>query len=516
MIRVQAAFERMKKAACTPNFTVQAAFSNLPHRNTFLETAMNTIAPLLRHADISFAPAESSIAVRNPATGETIAHVRTTDIAQLQARIAQAQTAQKQWAAKTALERADILWQWYRLMKAHKEGLARLMTMEQGKSLAESRGEIDYAAAFVRWFAEEARRIDGDVLTSVKTNQKLLVIKQPIGVAAAITPWNFPAAMITRKAAPALAVGCAMLVKPASLTPLSAYAQAVLAYEAGVPEDLFQIVCGSAADIVQTFAQSPIVRKISFTGSTETGAKIFAESAAGIKKLSLELGGNAPFIVFDDADLDKAVEGALASKFRNSGQTCVCTNRVYAQAGIYEAFTAKLAERAAQLKLGNGLEDGVQQGPLINEKAVAKVEAHIADALAKGAGCLTGGKRSALGGTFFEPTVLRDVTAQMAVAREETFGPLCPVFCFEQEDEVIAAANDTEFGLAAYVFTRDAARQWRVGEALEYGMVGVNTGLISNEVAPFGGVKRSGLGREGSKYGTDEYLELKYLCLDLG
>ena len=477
---------------------------------------MNTIAPLLRHADISFAPAERSIAVRNPATGETIAHVRTTDIAQLQARIAQAQTAQKQWAAKTALERADILWQWYRLMKEHKEGLARLMTMEQGKSLAESRGEIDYAVAFVRWFAEEARRIDGDVLTSVKTNQKLLVIKQPIGVAAAITPWNFPAAMITRKAAPALAVGCAMLVKPASLTPLSAYAQAVLAYEAGVPEDLFQIVCGSAADIAQTFTQSPIVRKISFTGSTETGAKIFAESAAGIKKLSLELGGNAPFIVFDDADLDKAVEGALASKFRNSGQTCVCTNRVYAQAGIYEAFTAKLAERAAQLKLGNGLEDGVQQGPLIDEKAVAKVEAHIADALAKGAGCLTGGKRSTLGGTFFEPTVLRDVTAQMAVAREETFGPLCPVFRFEQEDEVIAAANDTEFGLAAYVFTRDAARQWRVGEALEYGMVGVNTGLISNEVAPFGGVKRSGLGREGSKYGTDEYLELKYLCLDLG
>ena len=322
--------------------------------------------------------------------------------------------------------------------------------------------------------------------------------------------------MITRKAAPALAVGCAMLVKPASLTPLSAYAQAVLAYEAGVPEDAFQIVCGSAAGIAQTFAQSPIVRKISFTGSTETGAKIFAESAAGIKKLSLELGGNAPFIVFDDADLDKAVEGALASKFRNSGQTCVCTNRVYAQSGIYEAFTAKLAERAAQLKLGNGLENGVQQGPLIDEKAVAKVEAHIADALAKGAGCLTGGKRSALGGTFFEPTVLRDVTAHMAVAREETFGPLCPVFRFEQEEEVIAAANDTEFGLAAYVFTRDAARQWRVGEALEYGMVGVNTGLISNEVAPFGGVKRSGLGREGSKYGTDEYLELKYLCLDLG
>ena len=343
----------------------------------------------------------------------------------------------------------------------------------------------------------------------------MMVIKQPIGVTAAITPWNFPAAMITRKAAPALAVGCAMLVKPATLTPLSAYAQAVLAYEAGVPEDLFVIVNGSASEISGVFAENDTIRKISFTGSTEVGAKIFAASAGQIKKLSLELGGNAPFIVFDDADLEKAVDGVIASKFRNSGQTCVCTNRVYVQAGIYEAFCQRLAEKVTAFKLGNGLEEGVNQGPLIEEKAVQKVEEHIADALAKGAVCLAGGKRSSLGGTFFEPTVLRDVTAEMQVARDETFGPLCPVFKFNSEQDAVAAANNTEFGLASYFFTRDTARQWRVGEALEYGMVGINTGLISNEVAPFGGIKMSGLGREGSKYGADEYLELKYLCLDL-
>ena len=344
----------------------------------------------------------------------------------------------------------------------------------------------------------------------------MLVIKQPVGVTAAITPWNFPAAMITRKAAPALAVGCAMLVKPASQTPLSAYAQAVLAYEAGIPEDLFVIVNGSAAEISDVFAQNPIIRKISFTGSTEVGIKIFRNGAEQIKKLSLELGGNAPFIVFDDADLDKAVEGALASKFRNSGQTCVCSNRVYVQAGVYEAFCARLAEKVAAFKLGNGLDEGVNQGPLIEEKAVQKVEAHIADALAKGASCIAGGQRSSLGGTFFEPTVLRDVTAQMLVAHDETFGPLCPVFKFDSEAEAVAAANNTEFGLASYFYTQDAARQWRVAEALEYGMVGINTGLISNEVAPFGGVKLSGLGREGSKYGVEEYLEMKYMCLDVG
>ncbi|MDO4642001.1 MAG: NAD-dependent succinate-semialdehyde dehydrogenase [Neisseria sp.] len=477
---------------------------------------MKSIESLLQHPDVRFAPFEGGLAVNNPASGETIAYVQTTSADELAAIIGKAQAAQQAWAAKTALERADILWCWYRLLKEHKENLARIMTMEQGKCLSESRGEIDYAASFVRWFAEEARRIDGDILTSVKPSQKLLVIKQPVGVTAAITPWNFPAAMITRKAAPALAAGCAMIVKPASQTPLSAYAQAVLAYEAGVPQDLFVIVNGKASAISEAFTTNPIVRKISFTGSTEVGVQIFRNSADHIKKLSLELGGNAPFIVFDDADLEKAAEGLLQSKFRNSGQTCVCTNRVYVQTGIYDAFCRLVAEKVRGLKLGNGLEEGVQQGPLIDEKAVAKVEEHIADALGKGAQCLVGGKRSGLGGTFFEPTVLAGVTEQMLVAEEETFGPLCPMFRFDSEEAAIEQANNTGFGLAAYVFTRDTGRQWRIGEALEYGMVGVNTGLISNEVAPFGGVKLSGLGREGSKYGIDEYLELKYLCLDVG
>ncbi|QEY23909.1 NAD-dependent succinate-semialdehyde dehydrogenase [Neisseria animalis] len=477
---------------------------------------MENIKTLLNHPDVSWdTPFADGLSVTNPADGSLLAYVRRTSAAELETLIAKAQSAQRQWAAKTALERADILWEWFGLMKAHKEPLARLMTMEQGKPLAEARGEIDYAAGFIRWFAEEVRRIDGDILTSVKNSQKMLVLRQPIGVTAAVTPWNFPAAMITRKAAPALAVGCAMLVKPASATPLSAYAQAVLAYRAGIPQDLFAVVCGSAAEISGIFADSPVIRKISFTGSTEVGAEIFRNSAKHIKKLSLELGGNAPCIVFDDADLEKAVEGTLTSKFRNSGQTCVCTNRVYVQSGIYEAFCRRLAEKTGKFKLGNGLEEGVNQGPLIDGNAVCKVEEHIADALAKGAQVLAGGKRSSLGGTFFEPTLLGGVTAQMKVAREETFGPLCPVFEFETEEEVIAAANDTEFGLAAYVFTENTARQWRVSEALEYGMVGINTGLISNETAPFGGIKASGLGREGSKYGIDEYLEMKYLCLDL-
>ncbi|MDO4696250.1 MAG: NAD-dependent succinate-semialdehyde dehydrogenase [Neisseria sp.] len=491
---------------------------------------MYAIQALLQHADVSFpngertapllggnplGPFSDGIKVNNPATGETLAYVKKTSAAGLDGMIARAAVVQKTWAAKTALERADILWVWYREILAKKETLARLMTIEQGKCLTEARGEIDYAASFVRWFAEEARRVDGDILQSVRPNQKLLVLKQPVGVCAAVTPWNFPAAMITRKAAPALAAGCAMLVKPASQTPLSAYALAVLAYRAGVPEDLFGVVCGNAAEIGGVFAAHPTVRKISFTGSTEIGAELFRQSAPNIKKLSLELGGNAPFVVFDDADLDKAADGLMAGKFRNSGQTCVCTNRVYVQRGVYEAFAEKIAARAGRLKLGNGLEEGVQQGPLIDEKAVAKVEEHIADALAKGAVCLSGGKRSVLGGTFFEPTVLGGVTADMKVAKEETFGPLCPLFVFDSEEEAVRAANDTEFGLAAYVFTADAARQWRMGEALEYGMVGINTGLISNEVAPFGGIKSSGLGREGSKYGIEEYLEIKYLCLDL-
>ncbi|MCF7520781.1 NAD-dependent succinate-semialdehyde dehydrogenase [Neisseria sp. ZJ106] len=477
---------------------------------------MQNVQYLLNHPDVSLTPLSDGIAVNNPATGEILAYVRKTSVDELNQKIGQAEAAQQQWRQKTALERADILWAWYRAIHEHKENLARLMTMEQGKSLTESRGEMDYAASFIRWFAEEARRIDGDILTSVKPTQKLLVIKQPVGVTAAITPWNFPAAMITRKAAPALAAGCAMLVKPASQTPLTAYALANLAYQAGVPQDLMPIVSGKAAQISETFAHNPIVRKISFTGSTEVGAEIFRQSSGQIKKLSLELGGNAPFIVFDDADLDKAAEGLLASKFRNSGQTCVCTNRVYAHAAVYDDFCAKVAEKAAQLKLGNGLENGVQQGPLIDEKAVAKVEQHIADALGKGASCLTGGKRSDLGGSFFEPTVLKNVTSEMAVAKEETFGPLCPVFRFEDEADVVRQANDTEFGLAAYFFTADTARQWRVGEALEYGMVGVNTGLISNEAAPFGGIKSSGLGREGSRYGIEEYLEIKYMCVDVG
>lgn len=467
------------------------------------------------HQDVAKKPFSGSFAVNNPADGSVLAYVKRSSPDELSYKIQAAAKAQRQWAAKTALERADALWRWYEAVLANKESLARLMTMEQGKSLTESRGEIDYAASFIRWFAEEARRVEGDVLAPVKSTQRMLVLKQPIGVAAAITPWNFPAAMITRKAAAALAAGCAMLVKPASQTPLSAYAQAMLAYQAGIETDLLSVVSGNATEISETFAQNPIIRKISFTGSTEVGREIFRNSATHIKKLSLELGGNAPFIVFNDADLEKAANALIASKFRNSGQTCVCTNRVFVHRDVYDAFSQRVAQLASCLKLGNGLEEGVQQGPLIDEKAVLKVEQHISNALEQGAKCLTGGKRSILGGTFFEPTVLVGVNREMAVAREETFGPLCPMFCFDSEEEVIEAANDTEFGLAAYVFTADAARQWRVGEALEYGMVGINTGLISNEVAPFGGIKQSGLGREGSRYGLDEYLELKYLCLEL-
>ncbi|MDO4434435.1 MAG: NAD-dependent succinate-semialdehyde dehydrogenase [Alysiella sp.] len=476
---------------------------------------MQNIQALLQHPDIAFEPTPNSLAVCNPYDGGVLAYVQIQNPKQVLQHIQAAQIAQKAWATRTALERADILWAWYRAALDNQDELARLITLEQGKTLTEARGEVAYAAAFIRWFAEEARRIDGDIITSVKPNQKLLVLKQAIGVTAAITPWNFPAAMITRKVAPALAAGCAMLIKPASQTPLSAYAWVQLAYQAGLPENLLPILCGKANDISQILTDSPIVRKISFTGSTEIGAKLYAASAPHIKKLSLELGGNAPAIVFDDADLDQAVSGVMASKFRNSGQTCVCSNRIYVQAGIYDAFCQRIAQAASDLKLGNGLEHGVEQGPLINESAVKKVQQHIADALQKGARCLTGGKRSTLGGTFFEPTVLCDVHHEMQVAHEETFAPLCPIFKFDDEDEVIAAANASEYGLAAYVFTRNASRQWRVAEALECGMVGINTGLISNEVAPFGGVKSSGLGREGSRYGIEEYLEMKYVCLDL-
>lgn len=470
---------------------------------------------LPQHSDIAQTPFADGITVSNPATQEVIAYVRATSPAELNQKIEQAQLAQSEWANKTALERADVLWRWYHAIQHHQADLARLMTIEQGKCLAEAQAEIQYAASFIRWFAEEARRINGDVLSSVRSSQKLLVLKQAIGVTAAITPWNFPAAMITRKAAPALAAGCAMLIKPASQTPLTAYALAKLAYQAGVPQDLMPIVCGRAADMAQTFADNPTIRKISFTGSTEVGRHIFRQSAQHIKKLSLELGGNAPFIVFDDANLHQAIDGLISSKFRNSGQTCVCTNRVYVQRNVYDEFCQLLVEKTKKLVLGNGLDEGVQQGPLIDEQAVLKAEKLIADAVCKGAVCLTGGKRSSLGGTFFEPTVLKNAQANMLLAQEESFAPICPIFVFDNENEVIHAANNTPFGLAAYVFTRHTARQWRIAEALEYGMVGINTGIISNEVAPFGGVKQSGLGREGSQYGIDEYLEIKYVCLDL-
>jgi len=402
---------------------------------------------------------------------------------------------------------------WYALMVANTDDLAAIMSAEQGKPLAEAKGEIGYAASFIEWFAEQAKRIDGDVLASPSADKRMLVTKEPIGVCAAITPWNFPAAMITRKVAPALAAGCAMIVKPAEATPLSALALAELAHRAGVPAGVFSVVVGDPRLIGAEMTSNPIVRKLSFTGSTPVGRMLMSQCAPTIKKLSLELGGNAPFIVFDDADLDAAVEGALASKYRNAGQTCVCTNRFYVQDSVYDAFAEKFTAAVARIMVGNGFEGGVTQGPLINEAAVEKVEAHIADAVAHGARVLTGGKRHAAGKLFFEPTVVGGVTASMRFATEETFGPVAPLFRFRDEREAIAAANATEFGLAAYFYSRDIGRIWRVSEALEYGMVGINTGLISNEVAPFGGVKQSGLGREGSKYGIEEYLEIKYLCM---
>jgi succinate-semialdehyde dehydrogenase/glutarate-semialdehyde dehydrogenase len=387
------------------------------------------------------------------------------------------------------------------------------MTAEQGKPLAESRGEIAYAASFIEWFAEEGKRVYGDTIPSHARDKRIVVVKEPVGVVAAITPWNFPSAMITRKAGPALAAGCPVVVKPATATPFSALALAELAERAGIPPGVFNVVTGASGPIGKELTTNPIVRKLTFTGSTEIGKQLMEQCASTVKKLSLELGGNAPFLVFDDADLDAAVEGALASKYRNSGQTCVCTNRLLVQDGVYGAFTAKLAEAVAKLKVGNGLEAGTQQGPLIDAAAVQKVEEHIADAIGKGARVVCGGKRHALGGTFFEPTVLVDATPQMAIAREETFGPLAPVFRFSTEAEAIRLANDTEFGLASYFYTRDLSRAWRVAEGLEYGIVGINTGLISTEVAPFGGMKESGTGREGSKYGIEDYLEIKYLCL---
>jgi succinate-semialdehyde dehydrogenase/glutarate-semialdehyde dehydrogenase len=456
------------------------------------------------------------IVVTNPATGATVGTVPTLPRSEVERTIDRAQAALPAWRALPGKARAAVLVRWAQAMMAHQDDLATLLTLEQGKPLAEAKGEIAYAASFLEWFAEEAKRIDGDVLQSPQAHQRLLVLKQGIGVCAAITPWNFPAAMITRKVAPALAAGCTIIVKPAEQTPLSALALAVLAEDAGVPAGVFNVVTGDARTVGGALCDSDIVRKLSFTGSTEVGRLLMAQCAPTIKKVSLELGGNAPFIVFDDADPDHAIEGILASKFRNAGQTCVCANRIYIQSGIYDRIATGLAERVAALPVGDGFTPGVQQGPLIDTDAIAKVKQHIGDAVAQGATVMTGGEPHQLGGTFFQPTVVRDVTAAMRFAQEETFGPVAPLFKFETEDEVVARANDTIFGLASYVFTQDYARIWRISEALEYGMVAINTGLLSNEVAPFGGVKQSGLGREGSRYGIEDYLEMKYVCVDLG
>ncbi|MDP2880547.1 MAG: NAD-dependent succinate-semialdehyde dehydrogenase [Azonexus sp.] len=457
----------------------------------------------------------STFAVINPATGEQIGEVPLCGAAETRRAIDAANAAWPAWRALTARRRAQILQTWNRLILDNVDDLAQIITAECGKPLAEAKGEVIYGASFIEWFAEEGKRTYGESIPSPASNTRLIVIKQPIGVCAAITPWNFPFAMITRKVAPALAAGCPVVIKPAEATPLSALALAVLAELAGFPPGVLNVVTGKPAEIGGELCASPIVRKLSFTGSTGVGRLLMAQCAPTIKKLSLELGGNAPFIVFDDADVNAAVDGALAAKYRNTGQTCVCANRFLVQSGIYEEFATKFAEKARGLKVGDGTEAGVAQGPLINAAGLSKVEAHVADALAKGARVLCGGARHERGGNFFQPTVLADVTTAMQVAREETFGPVAPLFKFETEAEAIAMANDTEFGLAAYFFTRDVGRCWRVGEALEYGMVGVNTGLISNEVAPFGGIKQSGLGREGSKYGIEDYLEIKYLCFDI-
>jgi succinate-semialdehyde dehydrogenase/glutarate-semialdehyde dehydrogenase len=455
--------------------------------------------------------------VINPATREPIGTVPDMGAAETRRAIEAAARAFPAWAALTAKERAAILRRWYELLMANQEDLATLMTAEQGKPLAEAKGEIAYAASFIEWFAEEGKRLYGDVIPGHQADKRNIVFRQPVGVVAAITPWNFPLAMITRKAGPALAAGCTFVCKPAHQTPYSALAAAALAARAGVPAGVLNIVTGAhAAPIGEEMTSNPTVRKVTFTGSTAVGKKLLAQSASTVKKVSMELGGNAPFIVFDDADLDAAVAGAIASKYRNTGQTCVCANRLLVQAGVYEAFAGKLVQAVAQLRVGDGLKGPTDQGPLIDTKALAKVEEHLADATAKGAKIALGGKRHALGGTFFEPTVVTEVTPNMMMAREETFGPVAPLFRFESEADAIRMANDTEFGLASYFYTRDVARSFRVAEALEYGMIGLNTGLFSTEVAPFGGMKESGIGREGSKYGILDYTEIKFLCIGLG
>ena len=490
-------------------------------------------APDLRHASLKLTDSElfrqqcyidgawvdaedgKTLPVTDPATGAILGTVPSVGAAETRRAIEAANAAWPAWRAKTAKERSAILRKWQDLMLASREDLAMLMTAEQGKPLAESRGEIDYAASFIEWFSEEARRIYGDTIPAHQADKRIVVLKEPIGVCAAITPWNFPAAMITRKAGAALAAGCTMVVKPASATPYSALALAELAARAGLPKGVFSVVTGSSGAIGGEMTANPLVRKLSFTGSTEIGRELLRQCAGTIKKTSMELGGNAPFIVFDDADLDAAADGAIISKYRNTGQTCVCANRILVQDSVYDAFAAKLVERVRKLKVGNGMEPGVTIGPLIDRQAIEKVEAHVADAKAKGARVIEGGERHALGGLFYQPTVITGVDSSMLMMREETFGPVAPLFRFKDEAEAIRLSNDTEFGLASYFYARDLGRVWRVSEGLEYGMVGINTGLISTAIAPFGGVKQSGLGREGSKYGVEDYLEVKYLCMGI-
>ncbi|MCA3509932.1 MAG: NAD-dependent succinate-semialdehyde dehydrogenase [Rhodobacter sp.] len=456
----------------------------------------------------------STFAVTNPARGDVICAVPNMSRAETARAIAAAAVAQKEWAARTGKERAQIMRRWFDLMMANQDDLARILTAEMGKPLAEARGEIAYGASYIEWFGEEAKRVYGETIPGHMRDRRLTVIRQPVGVVASITPWNFPNAMIARKAAPAIAAGCAFVARPAAETPLSALAMAVLADRAGLPRGILSVITSKrASDIGKEFCENPAVRKLTFTGSTEVGRILLKQAADQVMKCSMELGGNAPFIVFDDADLDAAVAGAMASKFRNNGQTCVCANRIYVQAGVHDAFAAKLAAAVAGLNVGDGLKDGIDTGPLVNMDAVDKVEEHIADILARGGTVVTGGRRHALGGSFFEPTIVTGVTQDMLVSQEETFGPLAPLYRFETEQEVIARANDTIFGLASYFYARDIGRITRVQEALEYGMVGVNTGLISTEVAPFGGIKQSGLGREGSHHGMDDYTEMKYICL---
>ncbi|MDH0449668.1 NADP-dependent succinate-semialdehyde dehydrogenase [Shewanella sp. GD04112] len=461
------------------------------------------------------AQSKETVAIANPATGAVIASVPVMGQAETQAAIAAAEAALPAWRALTAKERGAKLRRWFELLNENSDDLALMMTTEQGKPLAEAKGEVTYAASFIEWFAEEAKRVYGDTIPGHQGDKRIMVIKQPVGVTAAITPWNFPAAMITRKAAPALAAGCTMVVKPAPQTPFTALALAVLAERAGIPAGVFSVITGDAIGIGNEMCSNPVVRKLSFTGSTQVGIKLMEQCAPTLKKLSLELGGNAPFIVFDDANIDAAVEGVMIAKYRNAGQTCVCANRIYVQAGVYDEFARKLSIAVGKLKVGEGITEGVTTGPLINRAAVEKVQSHLEDALSKGASVVAGGKPHSLGGNFFEPTVLTHVDSSMRVAREETFGPLAPLFKFTDVDDVIKQANDTEFGLAAYFYGRDISLVWKVAEALEYGMVGVNTGLISTEVAPFGGMKSSGLGREGSKFGIEEYLEIKYICMSV-